>query len=368
MKLLRGLLKDVSDCKEDVIDILKQNPAPVMIYGAAYTAVRVAKHLQKNDIEITAFFVDEQYYKPNIKIMDIPVLSINDVFEKYAKFNTVIGFYEYNKAKNIISSDKFASKGKVLYWNQAESFGWDFIDLHHQEFEDAFGLFKDQQSKDIFIAYMKSRLTGYPDELIEFCSKPQYFCDFVHLTDKEVLVDCGAYDGDTLIKFNEITHSEYEKIYAFEPDPENYLKLKEMAEQLHDVTLINKGLWKESTILYFNSQGDASKISEDGDLTVNVISIDEVVGANKVTMIKMDIEGSELCALHGAQNTIRRWLPKLAICMYHRKEDMITIPQYIQSILGKDQKYNFYLRHHSYSYCETVLYAIPDTHSIGLDC
>ena len=363
MYLLREILKSVSDYKEDIIDILKQNPATVLVYGAGLTAIAVAKHLQKNNIEITAFFVDNQYYQSDMKIMDIPVLSIEDVFNNYDKFNTVIGFCPYDKAKKVMMSDKFTAKGKVLYWDQAESFGWDFVNAHYQDFEDTFALFNDQQSKEVFIAYMKARLTGYPDELIELCSKPQYFCNFVPLTDKEVLVDCGAYDGDTLLSFNNVTHSKYDRIYAFEPEPENYSKLQEISKQLHDVILINKGAWKEKDTLHFEPYGAGSNITEKGSLTVDVISIDEVVKDDRVTMIKMDIEGSELCALQGAKNTIRRWLPKLAICVYHKKEDMITIPQYIQSILGENQKYSFYLRHHSTLYNETVLYAIPDMNS-----
>ena len=76
--------------------------------------------------------------------------------------------------------------------------------------------------------------------------------------------------------------------------------------------------------------------------------------APRVDFIKMDIEGSELAALRGAEETIRRWRPKLAISLYHRYEDFITIPAWIDALgLG----YRFFLDHYSIHAEETVLYA-----------
>lgn len=69
----------------------------------------------------------------------------------------------------------------------------------------------------------------------------------------------------------------------------------------------------------------------------------------------MDIEGSEMDALIGAEQTIRRNHPKLTICIYHSDEDMIRIIEWIHHI---DPKYRLYVRHHSRSAVETVVYAV----------
>lgn len=71
----------------------------------------------------------------------------------------------------------------------------------------------------------------------------------------------------------------------------------------------------------------------------------------------MDIEGSELKALEGAKGAIQKHHPILAICVYHRKEDLLTIPQYIKSLYGG---YRLYLRAHSRYALELVLYAVPE--------
>lgn len=72
-------------------------------------------------------------------------------------------------------------------------------------------------------------------------------------------------------------------------------------------------------------------------------------------MIKMDVEGAELESLKGARETILRNRPKLAICIYHKPEDMTEIPLYIKSLVPE---YKFFVRHHSNYFAETVLYAI----------
>lgn len=75
----------------------------------------------------------------------------------------------------------------------------------------------------------------------------------------------------------------------------------------------------------------------------------------KVTFIKMDIEGAEMDALKGAEQTIRKYKPKLAISIYHEENDFWEIPLLIKSFVPE---YQFYVRHHSDNCSETILYAI----------
>jgi hypothetical protein len=82
------------------------------------------------------------------------------------------------------------------------------------------------------------------------------------------------------------------------------------------------------------------------------------MGGGGVTFIKMDIEGSELNALKGAEQTIRKYKPKLAICVYHRAKDLITIPQYIKTLVPE---YKLYFRAHKYGTYDFVLYAVCDS-------
>ena len=86
------------------------------------------------------------------------------------------------------------------------------------------------------------------------------------------------------------------------------------------------------------------------------MALDEVLGENKPTYIKMDIEGSELDALMGAQNIIRKNLPVLAICSYHRQDHLWKIPALIHSYADE---YRFFLQPHLLEVWDLVCYAIP---------
>lgn len=70
--------------------------------------------------------------------------------------------------------------------------------------------------------------------------------------------------------------------------------------------------------------------------------------------IKMDIEGAELEALEGTKETIQKYKPIMAICLYHRKNDLVNIPLYINELLPDD--YQFFLR----GGYHTILWAIPE--------
>ena len=65
---------------------------------------------------------------------------------------------------------------------------------------------------------------------------------------------------------------------------------------------------------------------------------------------------TELNALEGAKDTIKKYRPKLAICLYHKPQDLWEIPLFIKSI---DSNYKIFIRHHTDLLNETVCYAIP---------
>ena len=187
----------------------------------------------------------------------------------------------------------------------------------------------------------------------------QYFEESImEYQDGEVFVDCGCYDFESSEKLMKLC--DVKKIYAFEPDERNLEKVKSNIERLQcgdKVEVFHCGLWDQPASLYFNASGDMmSKIRCDVQegTKIEVVSLDSVI-QEKVTFIKMDIEGEELPALWGAENIIRRDKPCLAICVYHKREDLITIPQYIKGLVPE---YQIFLRAHWPSATEVVLYCI----------
>lgn len=184
----------------------------------------------------------------------------------------------------------------------------------------------------------------------------QYF-DLPQLEERktagEVFVDGGCYDGMTSIDFRKWCSGG--RIIAWEPDPNNQKKCRQTFEEYGiEYELIPKGLWSENKILKMKMCERSSSISDMGDIVLEAASIDHTIN-KAVTFIKMDIEGAEYEALLGCRNTIVRYKPKLAICIYHKPEDIWELPWLIHKI---NPEYTFYLRHYSFGDVETVLYAL----------
>jgi len=193
----------------------------------------------------------------------------------------------------------------------------------------------------------------------------QYFSnDFFKYRENEILVDCGAYIGDSIEAFSKIVPN-FSKIIALEPDSNNFKQLQEKYKGANNIFLINAGVWEKNDCLNFSMEeyGPVSCLSKSNPkdnkkiIPVNVLALDtiEEVKKSKVSFIKMDIEGAELEALKGAKETIKKNKPRLAISIYHYNRHFVEIPEYIHSIVPE---YKFYVRHHNKEYPhETVLYA-----------
>ena len=184
----------------------------------------------------------------------------------------------------------------------------------------------------------------------------QYFdTDIIRFVENEVFVDGGALDGQDTINFFNLYNKTASAI-LFEPDYENFKKTELKMKTYSGVNVLQRGLWDGDSIIRFNA-GDKenSSVSMDGDIEIKTMAIDDIETNNPITFIKMDIEGSESRALEGARNTIVENKPKLAICVYHKPEDILELPL---MILEMNPHYKLYLRHYSYTKTETVLYAV----------
>ncbi len=195
-------------------------------------------------------------------------------------------------------------------------------------------------------------------EIVDSLIRSQYFeSALFSLTNQEVFVDGGCFDTTTSLQFIKACNGQYKQILAFEPELENYNICKDRFKTITHGKIYHGGLWKEHGTMDFigNAQG-GHLVSGNGKGGVPVYSLDLIDDATEISFIKLDIEGAELDALHGAESIIRSNHPKLAICVYHKPEDIITIPSLI---LEYNPAYSLFFRHYSFVQEETVLYAIP---------
>lgn len=298
-------------CSE-LSDLLgKVNVKGIIIFGCGHDGKRSKKILEKCDY-FPLFFCDSDKEKIGKIVDGIKVISVDELVERYRDYLIVLGSTRYmDEMYEILISKNFPKK-------------------------------------NIFYPQYKS--------IVAQCGK-QYF-DVFSAQNREIFVDAGSYDGNSIMDFISWENGNYEKVFAFEPINEMFQLIRKrlINENISQVELFQKALWIKNEKVPFIENKSGSYVAEGENVTsfVEGVALDEIIRNEKITFIKMDVEGSELNALKGAKNTIRKNKPKLAICIYHKPEDILDIPAYILDLV---KEYRFYIRHYSSCIWETVLYA-----------
>ena len=353
-----------------VIEFIKKSDIPVVMYGATVdVADQIVKKLALNHVSITIVAFDDSsplMIDSTALLKSAETMRVVDIDEKFPAYNVILGFVRaYSNVEGI--AQKFKNARSVSYLSEIfdmEIITQSFILENKDYLKNFYDNLLDQHSKDSFVAYLMSKTRQDMKYLPSIFDKIQYFPKgLFELTDNESYFDCGAFVGDTIAEFLKASGGLYNRIWAAEPDSFNYKELMKYIEEekLLNVEVVNKGIYGYAGKLPFQEDGSMlSMISEDSDNYIEVDTIDNIVDGKPVTYIKMDVEGAELMALKGAEQTIRRNKPILGISIYHKERDLIDIPVYIKSIVPE---YKFYFRVHKKLAIDTVLYGV-----IGDNC
>lgn len=347
-----------------------------IIYGAGVYAQFLYKSFKELNIDYNLFCFINDYIENEEYLFDVPVLKYSELNNK-SDYVYIIGIQNCDAIINKLSADNceyivtdydtsfyennlMYSFYKCIESSPIANMFNKIADYYINYYDDFDSKVLDFYDEDISRNIIKNRLDFYKTgdcSLIDEMPKNynQYFDnEYYDIRDNEVFVDCGAYDGDSIIEFNEYVSGKYQKIYAIEPDKISLKKLREKTEAFHDIEVFECATGSENGKLRFESKGVlGSRESDSGD-EIDVRKLDDLLLGKNVSLIKMDIEGAELDTLKGASGIIKACKPKLAICIYHKIEDIYTIPSYIHSIVPE---YRFKVRQHSDSMNETVLYA-----------
>lgn|GEM_PF-3258989 len=188
-----------------------------------------------------------------------------------------------------------------------------------------------------------------------------YFCDPALSPEGDITyIDVGAFDGDSLSPVDIFYGSRLKRYVGFEPDENSLKKLKEYVNE-HEMadrcTLLPYALGDDDGEIRFSISGSTSQESEQGEIVLGKRKFDNIKGIEIVgdALVKMDIEGAELDALKGMKFFIKEYSPYLAICIYHREEDIFEIANYIKSL---NDGYHLYIRGGWHLEC----WAVPERH------
>ena len=333
--------------EENVCDFLIKDGKPVMIYGMGNGAEKIISTLNTYQITVSEIFASDEFVRGH-SFLGYKVLKYSEVCEKYDDFNVVLAFATH--LENVIENiKKINSEHKVFAPDVPVAGGGlftrEYVKEHNDDFDFVYEHLADEKSKKDYIDILNFKVSGKVDYLLNsFCDKESIYRNILKLNDSESIVDLGAYDGDTIREFTAYTKGKYNKIIALEPDAKSYKKLIKNTAEMKNLETYNMGAWNEKdTLIFAKEQSRNSHISASG-VPVKVTDIDSLIDC-PVTMIKMDIEGSEMKALGGAKRIIKTYLPKLYVCAYHRNEDLFALGK---KILSLNDKYKLYFRHSVY--------------------
>jgi FkbM family methyltransferase len=342
----------------------------IVLFGAGFLGRRTLAGLRKKGIEPLGF-ADNNPQLWGTTVDGLPVVSRAEAEDLWAETATfVVTVFHGTPIREQLVNDGCPTvvPCPFLYWKHPEIFlpyggvsrPEDTLGAR-DEVRRAMQLWGDGQSREVFLTQLQWRATLDYDVLPEPSPTDEtYFPPEIAEIDDEVFVDVGAFDGDSIQAFGERRNGHFAKAIAVEPDPANCEALRNRVNGLpfgSKIKIVNVGAASKDGSLQFDATGTAaSTLTAAGTTQVPCARLDDVLANETPTYLKMDIEGAELDALHGAAEMIRRCHPVLAICLYHKPEDLWTIPLYIDS-LGVD--YHYLVRAHSEECWELVLYAIP---------
>ncbi|KGK86064.1 FkbM family methyltransferase [Clostridium sp. HMP27] len=337
---------------------------PLILFGTGSYGKKAYQYLSEKGINVK-YFSDNDNKKLGNKCCGINILSIHNIKKQFSDFNVLItsSFYKQIREK-LIDEDKI-NKNNIFYFSSAVYqeldnmyYDYSFVLDNLKKLNEVYNLLEDEESRYIFTNIINHRISARIDYVEEIKNSDMYFDKkIINLSGNEVFLDVGAYNGDTLLDFINVSKKQYKKIILMEPDKNNHGNIVELIKNngFKNVSLYKLGAYDKDGFLKFSETNtDRSMITNEGSDLIQVTAIDNLKLNEKITFIKMDIEGVEREALIGATDTITKCRPKLAISAYHKKQDLFEIPLLIKKILPE---YKIYFRHYTDSIYDTVCYA-----------
>jgi FkbM family methyltransferase len=338
--------------------------SPIVIFGAGRLGRRVARAVHP------VLFCDNNPALWGSVCEGISVQSPENAVERYPNATFIIAIWHPSRtAKMIDRVNQLKSLGSASIISFPALLN-DYPDIllphgfwerpsyyveHDDEIRRVRGLL-DAQGREEFDRQMRLRLGDVSDQVID--RGVQYFGEnLLQLGRNEVFIDCGAYDGDSIVEFRRATGDHFARIIAFEPDPGNFAALRSAVDGDSRITLQPYAISSRCETVRFTLSDTGSRISSAGTCEVQTITLDEALEGIAPTCMKFDIEGSEPDALEGGRETITRHRPKMAVCLYHAPNHLWTIPLRLNELLPNSR---FALRTYCGDGWDCVCYCIPN--------
>ncbi len=330
----------------DTWDMIREDPRPVLVYGMGNGADKLLSRMAEKGIEAADFFASDGFVRGH-SFHGKRVLSFCEAKEKYEDFQIVLAFASHREevlAMLFDMAEHYTLRMPDLPVSGDGVFDKDYYNTHYEEIREGYNALSDEGSRALYASLFRFKLTGDITVLREHTVTPT---ECYALFSPELVrhaVDAGAYTGDTVREcigiFPYLRH-----IYGIEPDPKSLKRLLRYAEEEPRLTAVHAALWNENGTSLFSVSGNRNSTLLSGSYQarsgeVPLMTLDHIVGDERIDYIKYDVEGVEKEALLGSMETIRRDRPYLNVSVYHRNEDLFSLLLFLQ---GELTEYSFSL-------------------------
>ena len=368
---INTLDKEKDTYEKSYISAIKKYPY-IYLWGISESCDEAIAFFKKHNITIKGIYnINSKIY--NYSYMDIPVVEESfDNIDTTAAIVITNSYYETFRERLLkkypnIDSNLFVFDGYFL-----ENKNTDYYIENKDVITKCYKALKDDYSKELYDALLRYRYirdTNIIKNLYE--SRSNCYLDdvFINTYKDGLYIDAGSYNADFITTLKKKVDISKSKFYIFEPNKTFYKRIinnldKDINYKAYNMALCDKKGEMEFMSLAFSTSHIADKKYNaykdnynNNIVKVNTDTLDAIIKDEKVTGIKIDIEGAESSMLIGAKKTIKRDRPIILLAIYHRWDDMFKLQDYLMSL---NLNYKFYIRHYSLGVSKTVLYCIPE--------
>lgn len=352
----------------------------VVLFGSGEYCMRFMNRIGSLTDRIK-FICENNNQKQGGKLYGIPIVSPEKLKNMNAANTLIVITIENNVEevhKQILSMGDYIIMTSRILINDIFSTTAEELFNNQESINKVSGLLYDKISREIFKEIIKRRMLYGECDFSDLVIKgdAEYRVPIMYGESKpenEVILDCGAYNGDTLKKFTDTFGPALKRIYTFECMEESLDKLRQSVihvkngKYVPDIVVLPYALSDHDgkmtlaetakpngSFLIDNRAFAKEALYESNYVEVDVSTIDNLIPKEeRVTLIKMDIEGSEYEAIQGAKHVIQACKPKLAISIYHSGQDYYRLPLLVKELVPE---YKIAIRHHNKNHCDTDMY------------
>ena len=357
-------------------EYLKTAGKPVVLYGTGDGADKVLARLAETGVPVSGIFASDEFVRGQ-QFHGFTVQAYSELMVLQKKVIVLIAFASelpdvmerFYKLASV--HETYAPHVPVFSGEETVTAAW--IKKYERELQTVYERLADAVSRETFASVLNYKLSGKLSYL-QACTtnRADDMRTIFSFGGEETYLDLGAYNGDTVQEFLQLTRGRYKKIVALEPDPKNFKKLTDFVRQneLKHITCLQAGVWNDCGSLELTGNGGRQSTFWEADRSgfatqnlsqtcsmkkkikkqqVNVVSVDAVLGNDRADYMKFDVEGVEKEALEGAAGHLvpdgNGALPKLLVAAYHHDEDLFALPLLLWKL---QPEYKIYLRKHPY--------------------